>query len=283
MSVTRQESKSKVLVLVTTYNCESQVMRVLQQLDDETAPWISEMAVIDNRSSDFTHASVTKALKALEPIASTYDTTLTLLENRENYNLGGSHKAGFAYAAHGDFDHVIVLHGDDQGDLHDILPALNADLHKKYDCVLGGRFMPGSKLGAGYGWFRRFGNYVFLVLFTVFSGKLTWDMGSGLNVYSRRLIDAGDHLFSADNLTFHCYFLLKMYALQRAITFVPITWREEDQVSNAKLFAQSWEILKILLFFRFRKNTFLSSNFGKASENAYLTDVKLQFDPKIDS
>jgi glycosyltransferase involved in cell wall biosynthesis len=268
--------KSSILVLITTYQCEAQVGRVLAQLDDQTAPWVVEVAVIDNRSSDATAQNAQKAIKELAPLAKKHGVTLTMLINTDNFNLGGSHKAGFAYALDKGYQHVVVLHGDDQGDLHDLLPALEEGMHLVHDCVLGGRFMQGSKLGAGYGWFRRFGNYVFLILFTLFCNRITWDMGSGLNLYSRKVIEAGDHIFAADNLTFHCYFLLNMFARGRDIIYVPITWREEDQVSNAKLFRQSWEILRILLSYRFRKQKFLSGEFGSHAICAYKTEIVVQ-------
>ena len=42
-----------------------------------------------------------------------------VVRNRENYNLGGSHKVAFDYAVAQGFTHVIVLHGDDQADIAD--------------------------------------------------------------------------------------------------------------------------------------------------------------------
>lgn len=272
-------NESNIIVLITTYNCEAQISRVLAQLDDQTAPWVAEVAVIDNRSHDATSRNAKNTITKLAHLANKHNVILTLLTNTENFNLGGSHKTGFTYALNKGYEHVVVLHGDDQGDLHDLLPALKKRLHLQHDCVLGGRFMPGSKLGTGYGWFRRFGNYVFLSLFTLFCNRLTWDMGSGLNLYGRKVIEAGDHIYAADNLTFHCYFLLNMFARARDIVYVPITWREDDQVSNAKLFRQSWEIFKILLLFRFRRRKFLSGEYGTHAICDYKAEITLQVNP----
>jgi hypothetical protein len=279
MTTNLKNNDRSIMVLITTYQCESQISRVLAQLDEQTAPWVAEVAVIDNRSLDATALNTQKAFDELAPLAQKHDVILTLLTNTENFNLGGSHKAGFTYALNKNYQHVVVLHGDDQGDLHDLLPALKEGLHQQHDCVLGGRFMPGSKLGAGYGWFRRFGNYVFLLLFTLFCNRVTWDMGSGLNLYNRKVIETGDHIFAADNLTFHCYFLLNMFARGRDIIYVPITWREDDQVSNAKLFRQSWEIFRILLSYRFRKRKFLSCKYGNHAIDEYKTEISVQINP----
>ena len=42
---------------------------------------------------------------------------VALARNRQNYSLGGSHKATFAYAASAGFSHVVVLHGVMGGEL----------------------------------------------------------------------------------------------------------------------------------------------------------------------
>jgi len=83
-----------------------------------------------------------------------------------------------------------------------------------------------------------------------------------LNLYGSEIINSDDYTFAADNLTFHCYFLLKMYSKQRKLRFFPITWREEDQRSNARLVGQAWEIFKILLSYGFQRKKFLNGSFG---------------------
>ena len=72
----------------------------------------------------------------------------------------GADALGEQYAKANGFDYVIVLHGDDQGDIHNLLPVLKKGIYKKYDCCLGARFMNGSKL-EGYSKFRSFGNVVY--------------------------------------------------------------------------------------------------------------------------
>ncbi len=89
---------------------------------------------------------------------------MTLVRNNENYGLGGSHKVAFSYAIKNEFDYMIVLHGDDQGRIQDMLPLLQSGKYKNYDACLGGRFAPGSSL-EGYSKFRTFGNRVFNIIF----------------------------------------------------------------------------------------------------------------------
>ena len=83
--------------------------------------------------------------------------------------LGGSHKVAFQYAVQHNFDYLIVLHGDDQGDIRDVLPLVHSGRHRKYDCCLGSRFMPESRI-KGYSTLRVVGNYGFNWLFSLVAG-----------------------------------------------------------------------------------------------------------------
>lgn len=137
------------------YNCEKQIVRVLSQMTDEIGKYIDEWIVINNRSTDHGEKVVQEYVNSHEmPVK------ISLLRNDENYGLGGSHKVAFDYAKRNGFDYIIVLHGDDQGDISNIVPYLKNKLYEKYDCFLGARFMKGSKL-QGYSKFRTFGNVVY--------------------------------------------------------------------------------------------------------------------------
>ena len=114
----------KLLVFIPAYNCEKQVTRVLSQLlDKRIAPWVGECIVVNNRSTDGTEAAVQDWM-ARHP-----DAPVRLLRNDRNYGLGGSHKVAFGYAAAHGYAHLVVLHGDDQGAIADLLPILNDDTY----------------------------------------------------------------------------------------------------------------------------------------------------------
>lgn len=52
-----------------------------------------------------------------------------------------------------------------------------------------------------------------------------------------------------DNLTFNYYLTLYMAKNNFNLKYFPISWREEDQVSNVKIVKQTLELLKILYLF----------------------------------
>lgn len=91
-----------------------------QLLDCQVAAMVTECIVVNNRSTDGTEAAVQSWMQA-HPQA-----PVRLLRNDQNYGLGGSHKVAFQYAVQHNFDYLIVLHGDDQGDIRDVLPLVHS-------------------------------------------------------------------------------------------------------------------------------------------------------------
>ena len=190
--------RDRLLVFIPCYNCEAQIPRVLRQLEAVPAGLIDEVLVIDNGSRDGTLEAARAGIARLGPVAA------KVVRNDENYNLGGSHKAAFAYAARGDFTHVVVLHGDDQGRIADLVPLLEAGEHRRWDALLGSRFMKGAQ-PIGYSRFRIFGNHVFNLIFSAASRLWVQDLGSGLNVFARSVFSDPALERCADDLRFNVH------------------------------------------------------------------------------
>lgn len=146
-----------------------------------------------------------------------------LLRNDENYGLGGSHKVAFGYAAAHGYQHLVVLHGDDQGAVADLLPILNDGTYKNYDCCLGSRFMKGSRL-KGYSALRVVGNYGFNALFSLVAGKRITDLGSGLNLYAVEPLKTEYYKKFPDTLYFNDCMILALCQLKQRVLFFPISW-----------------------------------------------------------
>ena len=235
------------------YNCENQIIRVLSQINDKNKKYFSQIIVVDNRSTDNSEQAVIDYSKS-HP-----DLPIQLYKNDENYGLGGSHKVAFNYAIENNFDYVIVLHGDDQGDISDLVPFLDSKQYKEYDCFLGARFMKGSKL-QGYSKFRTFGNYVYNFLFTLGVGYKVYDLGSGLNMYKVDSLKDKFYWKFIDNMMFNYCMLLGTTYYKLKTKYFPILWREEDQVSNVKLTSQAIKVLKFLFAFIIDKERFMSDD-----------------------
>ena len=248
-----QAPQPRILVFIPMYNCAGQIGRVIAQFDAATQHRFAKLIVVDNRSPDDGLQVVQAAIKTLQGIE------VEVLRNRENYGLGGSHKVAFSHAIDHGFSHVVVLHGDDQGSIADLVPLIDRGEHLTADCLLGARFMRGSRL-QGYSTFRTFGNRVFNLLYSLAAGKRLFDLGSGLNLYAVAALRDKGWLSFPDDLTFNYYMILASAAKKWRWQFFPLLWREEDQRSNVKMTRQAFKVARILLSYVFRRRHFLSAD-----------------------
>lgn len=257
----------KLLVFIPAYNCEKQIGRVLNQLlSEEIQPWLGECIVVNNRSKDGTEEAVIRwqTDHPTQPV--------TLLRNRENYGLGGSHKVAFQYAIEHGYEHVVVLHGDDQGSIKDLLPILTTGEYLKHECCLGSRFLKGSDIH-GYSPLRIVGNLGFNAIYSITTGHLVTDIGSGLNLYSVEPLRSGYYIKLPDTIYFNACILLSQYAQHMKIYYFPITWREDDQISNAKLVSLSINLLKLCGKYVTGKKKFVQREWRTIPIQSYESDV----------
>ncbi len=257
----------KILLFIPMYNCEKQIVRVLDQLNDEVCSYLSEIIIVNNRSTDNSEEVSKNYLESHN-----LNVKVNILRNKENYGLGGSHKVAFDYAINNDFDYIIVLHGDDQGSINNILPYLKNEDYKNYDCLLGARFMKGSKL-KGYSKFRTFGNRVYNLLFSLGCGRNIYDLGSGLNMYNINMLKNRFYIKYKDNLIFNYCMIMGSSYYKHKIKFFPISWREEDQISNVKMLNQAFVVLKLLGKFVINKNNFVTIEHRDSTIKKYNAEV----------
>jgi glycosyltransferase involved in cell wall biosynthesis len=243
-------NKQKNIIFIPMFNCETQISRVLEKFDNEVCSNFDEILIVDNRSTDRSIEIVSNAAKNIKGI------TVTIVKNVENYNLGGSHKVAFNYAVDHDYNFLVIVHGDDQGDIRDIIPVMKENNLEEFDCILGSRFMFKSKL-KGYSYFRIFGNLGINLVGSLLSRRIIKDMGAGLNLYNVKMLKSKFYLNFPNGLTFNYYLLFYTVAKQLSFKFFPLSWREDDQVSNLNLFNHVKEWLGVLKKFLFHRNDFL--------------------------
>lgn len=243
----------KILVVIPTYNCANQISRVINQFDNSISELFSTVLVIDNQSKDNTVNSAIEAFKKNKQINGLVSV------NKQNIGYGGTLKTGFKYGIENKYDFLLILHGDDQGKVINMVPYINDHSIKDYDCTLGARFHPKSKL-ENYSWFRTFGNKVFNKIFGICLNRKILDLGSGLNIYKLDSFKKRDFLYFTDDLTFDYCGMISHSFRSRKIRFIPITWSEEDQVSNVKIVRQSINTLKMLARYLINKDKFMDTN-----------------------
>lgn len=246
---------SKIL-FIPVYNCNIQVKRLINKIKKKELDQISEILFIDNQSSDQTLETLLKETKNIKK-------KITIILNDNNYGLGGSHKVALNYAKNNKYNDLIVFHGDDQGNLEDLDKLISVDTQRKYDFILGSRFMKGSILH-NYSFIRISGNIFFNFIFSLVTFKWLNDLGSGLNLIRLDNLDIKKIESFPDNLTFNYYLTLYICYYKKNFLFVPITWSETDQISNVKYLKHIVQMLNIIMKFLISKKNFfnrLSSNY----------------------
>ncbi len=240
------------MLFVPMYNCAPQIGRTLGQLTPELQARFAEVFVLDNGSTDGGPEAAMAAGAALT------GTTVHVARNTANYGLGGSHKVAFQRCLEQGYDGLVVFHGDDQGHLADLADVL--DRHPDAECVLGARFMPGSRI-TGYAPHRIAANIAFNGIFSAMSRRALWDLGSGLNAYRRAFVARRLWEGCADDLTFNYHLILRTAADPRIrVAFEPISWREDDQISNAKLWKHGRTMLRIVRRHSLARKRFLAAD-----------------------
>lgn len=256
----------RMLLFIPMYNCEKQIVRVLDQLKGKTASYFDEVILVNNQSTDHGEEAAMKWLQE-----NSVEMPVTILKNRDNYGLGGSHKVAIRYALEHGFTYLAVLHGDDQGELSNLEVILKRRIYEKYDCCLGARFIRGSKL-KGYSLFRTLGNHVYNFLFSAVLGRWIYDLGSGLNLYRVSIFEDGFQHKFPDNLTFNCYMLFAAKEYGHRILFFPIVWKEEDQVSNVKMVRQACDTFLMAVRYWLGRGDYLRKEFRKKEISEYESD-----------
>lgn len=237
----------KILLALTCYRCEKQIGRVLDKLNNfSLLSRINHIAIIDNKSPDNTVKNALAKTGLPQLKGKTY-----VYINDLNYGLGGSHKVAFDLAKKIEADYVFILHGDDQAeidDLHKFFKHLGSN--QKFSALLGSRFSLQSKL-VGYQKKRILGNLILNVLYTFLSFRKVVDLGSGLNLYCVKDLEKISYHKLTNHFTFNSELMLNMFTHNMVVKFLPITWKEEDQQSNARNFIVAWEMIKTIFRWKF--------------------------------
>ena len=244
----------KHLLFIPVFNCEKQILRVIDKiLESKVACKFEEIIIIDNNSSDNTFKVVNNS------IIQNNLTKFKLFQNKNNYNLGGTHKTGFNYAIDNNFDYVTILHGDDQGDINNLESIFLNDKYKNYDCCLGSRFARESKL-INYPKFRIYANYIINLAASVVTFRLLTDLGSGLNMFKVSYLKNRFYLDFPNGLTFNYCLIFYICDSKAKFFYFPILWSEDDQLSNVKLFSHAIKWAEILFKYIFNKKSLFKNS-----------------------
>ena len=254
-------SKRSVLVVVPAFNTERQIDKVVDAISASLVNQVDGVLVIDNQSSDETLQTAIIAVERSN-IRNRF-----VVQNLVNRGLGGSLKIGFQFAIQRDYSHVLVVHGDNQANPADFLEVLRDDNFLQFSKVYGSRFMEGAVL-LGYSRFRLVGNRLLNYACSKLIGRKILDLGSGLNLYRTTYLDQ-EYIYSCrDDLTFNNEILLSEPHPIATECYIPITWSETDQQSNAKVLSQGFRTLQLAMSSRILRSKRRPSRHSKSDYQA---------------
>lgn len=240
----------KILVVIPAYNCEKQISRLLSRFDPPIQLRLDTIMIINNQSDDNTESVAIDSLKKLMNI------NAVVLRNDKNYGYGGSLKIGFEFAIRHSFDWVIVLNGDDQSSINDFLPILNSQDYRNAEVMWGCRFLKNSKL-RNYSISRTIANYVFNFLFKIVLKKPVHDIGCGVYLYSKKILEKRFYSNMPDVLYIGSFLRLAHDLYKHKLVEFPIYWNSDDQHSTVKVISQTISHFKMVWQYLIFRDKFL--------------------------
>ena len=261
------KEKMKLGLFIPCYNVAKDIPLVLTAIGD--APCLERIhtvLAIDNHSQD---ATVECLLSFGSKIPRLKD-KLIVLKNAVNYGLGGSQKIAFQYFLDKNFTHVIIVHGDNQGNAKEIATQFlkTYDKNPSVDLIIASRFMSQSDI-SGYNRLRTLGNHCFNFLTWVLTGHWMSDSGAGIifiKTEALRHIPFGD---LTNGFHFNPQLNILLYSHPGIhIKEIPLIWKDSQDKPAIWSLKYCLELLKILFHYRWRLFNRVSEKFKPISTQA---------------
>ncbi len=238
-----RKDKINGAIFVMSYNCAPQLERVISSFKNNSNKLIqigwNNIYFVNNKSKDRTLDVMKENLRSLNNL----NLNCKIINNHNNYGLGGSHKVSFYTAEKFGYSHICIFHGDDQAKIEDLIRIPN-DFYVS-ECILGSRFSKDSKL-IGYSTLRFLGNKFFNILFSIVLRKKILDLGSGLNIFSKKFFHDKKITLFPDGMYFNQSLLIHITRFY-SFKYFPITWSEKDQITNVRNFQMGIDTIKNLI------------------------------------
>jgi glycosyltransferase involved in cell wall biosynthesis len=251
--VNSTENKNlKVGLLIPIYNVEKTISKVLDSVASTLDESNLDILIVDNNSSDKTISIVQMYLKK-NPLVADH---VTLIQHKSNYGYGCSIKSGFIYFSSKPVSHVMIIHGDHQVDPAWLMRKLVATVKLKphTDLVLASRFKPESYI-ENYSILRRLGNYFFNAMTTFCSGHRMSDSGTAMIIFRNDIINKVPFRNLSNSWQFHPQLNILLYDVPNIrIEEISMDWSDSEADSTVPLFRYGLMLLKMLLWYWFKKN-----------------------------
>lgn len=163
----------KLLIIIPCFNEEASIANLLTELLNLKLPYNSDIAVINDCSTDNTLAVVQKC-------------NIIVLNLPVNLGIGGAVQTGYKYAQRNNYDLAVQMDGDGQHPPSELAKLLAHYEKTQANVIIGSRFI--SKEGFQSSLLRRSGIAYFHRLNQLFTGKRILDITSGFRLFDKKAI-----------------------------------------------------------------------------------------------
>ena len=239
------------------FNVGKTISMVLDSIASSLDERSIDILIIDNNSSDKTISIVQMYLQVNPRFAE----HVTLIQHKSNYGYGCSIKLGFEYFSSKTVSHVMIIHGDNQVDPAWLMKKLigTVKLKPDIDLVLASRFRPESNI-ENYSILRRLGNYFFNAMTTFCSGHRMSDSGTAMIIVRNDIINKVPFRNLSNSWQFHPQLNILLYGVPGIrIAEIPMDWADSESDSTVPLLRYGLILLKMLLWYWFKKNVLKKS------------------------
>ena len=226
--------------------------KVLESFSSETLNQIDEIVAVDNHSHDDT----LQVLKEIQQGDSDVAKHLIIIQNNQNYGLGGSQKIAYRYFEERNNDYFMIIHGDNQTNGNYAANTFLQHLKEStdVDLFLSSRFTEQSDI-SGYNQMRVLGNQFFNFVTNVLAGVCISDAGAGVMMVKTSILKQFPYWELTNGPQFNPQLNILYYSDHNIkIKEVPIIWSDSEESSSISVLNYCLTLFKILIFYRVNKS-----------------------------
>lgn len=222
LSVARSQ---RVAIVIVAYDAERHIKSVLDRIPKDLAPFLAEVAVFDDASTDDTYQAAVAAGRDLGL------TGLRVFRTPHNLGYGGNQKVAYRRAEEEGFDLVVLLHGDGQYAPERLWDMLAPFADPSVDVVLGSRMLnPGDALKGRMPLYKWIGNQVLTRMENAVLGTDLSEFHTGYRAYRMRVLERVPYAHDSSGFHFDTEILIQAVASRANIIEVAVpTWYGDEE------------------------------------------------------
>lgn len=266
--------KPRILILIVAYFAEKHIAKVFERIPSEVINADNvHILVLDDASGD------ASAMVASQWAEGRSLKNITVLKNTINQGYGGNQKLGYRFGVDGNFDLVILLHGDGQYAPEMLPKFIETWETSDADVLLGSRMQSlSSARNGGMPVYKIIGNRVL----TTFQNKMTKqnlsEYHTGFRAYSTRFLKSVPFEINTNEFHFDTEILLQAFHARAKVVEFPIPTHYGDEICRVDGMKYAKDVILATMQYRMHSmGMFCSLLFRNVGENIYESKVEQKY------